>query len=258
MAPPSSAAASKDHGAPAVTRAVAVLRLLARSDEPLGVNAIAKALGLAPSTCLHILRALAAETLVRADSASKLYTLDAGILPLAQRLMQRDDFSRRVGAYLDDIAAGFGVTAVGVRVAGLRQMVVLALSQPPAVFRLQVDIGSHFPSLISATGRCYAAFGGAAPGELRRAFVRLKWDDPPGYEEWMSEVAEARRTGFSVDAGRYIRGITIVAAPVFDRDGVMSHGLATIGLGAQIQDGEVAEIGEALKTAGEALSLGRP
>jgi len=74
----------------------------------------------------------------------------------------------------------------------------------------------------------------------------------------MSEVAEARRTGFSVDAGRYIRGITIVAAPVFDRDGVMSHGLATIGLGAQIQDGEVAEIGEALKTAGEALSLGRP
>src|SRR5262249_50702680 len=46
---------------PAVTRAVAILRLLGASEEPLGVNAIARALELVPSTCLHILRVLAGE-----------------------------------------------------------------------------------------------------------------------------------------------------------------------------------------------------
>src|SRR3546814_3853501 len=41
---------------PALTRGLAVLRLLGRSEEPLGVNAVARQLGLVPSTCLHILR----------------------------------------------------------------------------------------------------------------------------------------------------------------------------------------------------------
>src|SRR3990172_10262009 len=49
---------------PAVTRAVAILRLLGRSEESLGVHAIARALGLVPSTCLHILRVFVAEALV--------------------------------------------------------------------------------------------------------------------------------------------------------------------------------------------------
>ena len=58
---------------PAVTRAVAILRLLGRSDEPLGVHAIARALALIPSTCLHILRVLVAEGLVAFDPGTKRY-----------------------------------------------------------------------------------------------------------------------------------------------------------------------------------------
>ena len=60
---------------PAVTRAVAILRALGQSPEPLGVNAIANQLGLIPSTCLHILRVLVAEELVAFDPDNKKYTL---------------------------------------------------------------------------------------------------------------------------------------------------------------------------------------
>ena len=41
---------------PAVTRAIAILRLLSRNHTPLGLKAIAQSLGLVPSTTLHILR----------------------------------------------------------------------------------------------------------------------------------------------------------------------------------------------------------
>src|SRR5262245_61591275 len=64
---------------PAVTRALAILRLLGRSEEPLGVNAIARALELIPSTALHILRVLVAEELVAFDPVTKRYRLDAGL-----------------------------------------------------------------------------------------------------------------------------------------------------------------------------------
>src|SRR5690606_34190621 len=81
---------------PAVTRAVAILRLLDRADAPMGVNAIARELDLVPSTCLHILRALTEEELVAVDPATKRYTLEAGIVSLARRALRRDSFSNAV------------------------------------------------------------------------------------------------------------------------------------------------------------------
>jgi len=111
---------------PAVTRAVAILRLLGRSDAPMGVNAIARDLGLVPSTCLHILRVLADEGLVAFDPQSKRYTLAVGILALARSALSRNGFARAVQPELDRLAARFGVTAIGVEVFGLRHMVVVA------------------------------------------------------------------------------------------------------------------------------------
>ena len=53
---------------PAVRKAVSILRLLSRTSEPMGVNAISKELDLVPSTCLHILRVLVAEGLVAPET----------------------------------------------------------------------------------------------------------------------------------------------------------------------------------------------
>src|SRR5690348_9907319 len=103
---------------PAVTRAVAILRLLGRSEQSLGVNAIARALGLIPSTCLHILRALAAEGLVAFDPATKRYRLDAGLLTIARSALRQNGFAERVQPPLDRLARRHGVTTMGVQVFG--------------------------------------------------------------------------------------------------------------------------------------------
>ena len=52
---------------PAVTRAIAILRLLSRSRAPQSLKAIAESLDLVPSTALHIARALVAEDLLQVD-----------------------------------------------------------------------------------------------------------------------------------------------------------------------------------------------
>ena len=69
---------------PAVTRAVAILRALGRSEEPMGVNPLARQLELVPSTALHILRVLTDEGLVAFDPATKRYSIDVGILAIAR------------------------------------------------------------------------------------------------------------------------------------------------------------------------------
>jgi DNA-binding IclR family transcriptional regulator len=71
MTSPIAPAIRPDSKAPAIARAAAILRLLGKSDVPLGVNAIARELGLVPSTCLYVLRALAEEELVAFDADTK-------------------------------------------------------------------------------------------------------------------------------------------------------------------------------------------
>jgi DNA-binding IclR family transcriptional regulator len=223
-----------ERAVPAVKRATAILRLLGAQTEPMGVNAIARMLGLVPSTCLHILRALLADGLVAVDPVQKVYRLDAGLVAIARRMLQQDRFSHDVQAGLDGIAARFGVTAIGVRFIGLRHMVVVAISNSRLPVRLHVDIGSRFPALISASGRCLAAFGGYPRAELIERFRGLRWDVAPTLKGWLAEVAATRRAGFSIDAGNYIHGVSILAVPMFDAERRLSHCIVAVGLSAQV------------------------
>lgn len=239
---------------PAVTRGVSILKLLARSHEPLGVIAIARALDIIPSTALHILRVLVAEQLVAFDPETKRYSLDAGILTIARSALRQDNFSGFAQPHLDTIAATYGVTAIGTRVLGLSHMIVVAISHSEMMLRLHVDVGSRYPALISATGRCLAAFGNLPEADVKRAFERLRWDNPPDYARWTREVALARRLGYGVDDGSYIRGITIVAAPVFGIDGRMTHALAIVAVRDQAPDERIAAIGRDTRAAALAIS----
>ncbi len=219
---------------PAVTRAIAVLRLLSRHREPLGLKAIAEALDLVPSTALHILRALAAEQLVRVDPLTKQYGLGIGMLPLARAMLENADFPSLVRPKLDALSGHYGVTAIGVALPDLDHMVVVALARAQAPVRLHVDVGSRFPALISATGRCLAAFSDRPWSEIESRFRRLRWHKAPSHAAWRKEVDQARRQGFSIDRGNYIAGVTIVAVPVLDSGGKITHTIVAVGLGNQL------------------------
>src|ERR1700761_7416038 len=164
------AQAVKESKAPAISRAAAVLRLLGKSDAPLGVQAIARELGLVPSTCLHVLRALVAEEFVSFDPQSKRYALEAGVLTLARHWLKRNPFSDLAQPMLDRIGRNFDVTMLGVHIVGLDHIIAVAISQTGSNFQLSTQIGSRFPALISATGRCIAAYGGYSDEEIEARF----------------------------------------------------------------------------------------
>lgn len=232
---------------PAVSRAAAILRLLGDSPEPLGVQAIARDLGIVPSTVLHILRTLAAEELVSVDPATKLYSLGSGVLLLARAWLGGNRFATVVQPVLDEISRRHAVTAMGVQVVGLDHMLVVAIARSEGMIQLHAQIGSRFPATISATGRCLAAFGGLDAEELRRRFRKLRWDNAPSLTEWETQIAETRSRGYAIDRGNYIAGVTIVAAPVFGPGRLMTHSLVVIGIAGRIADRALKRIGGELR-----------
>jgi DNA-binding IclR family transcriptional regulator len=232
-----------------------VLRLLGKSDAPLGLQAIARELGLVPSTCLYVLRALVAEEFVSFDPDTKRYALEAGVLTLARHWLRRDRFNDLVQPALDRLARAHDVTMLGVHIVGLDHIIVVAVSQASQNFQLSAQIGSRFPALISATGRCIAAFGGYSDAELAARFRTLRWDDPPSFEQWKTQIAETRAQGFAVDEGNYISGVTGVAAPVWKGPGRPSHALVATGIGSALKRQGLPELQQGMRTAARTLSI---
>lgn len=248
------ARAVKATKAPAISRAAAVLRLLGKSNVPLGVQAIARELGLVPSTCLHVLRALVAEEFVSFDPETKRYSLEAGVLTLARHWLRRNRFNDLAQPVLDRIGQAFDVTMLGVQIVGLEHIIVVAVSQSGHTLQLSTQIGSRFPALISATGRCIAAFGDHPPAELEARFKTLRWDEPPSLDEWKAQVIRTRSQGFAVDAGNYISGVTVVAVPVFRSRGKLTHALVAIGIGSALRRGGLPALQEAMLSAAQTLT----
>ncbi len=244
---------------PAVSRAVAILRLLSRAPEAMGVKAIAQELELVPSTCLHILRVLVHEELLRVDPITKRYSVGLGMLPLARGVLDRLNFPSAVQPMLDQLAAQWDVTAIGVEVSGLDHMTVLALSKSKSPFRLQVDVGSRFPALVSATGRLAAAYSELPWRDIEKRFRGVRWGQAPDVAAWRKDLEAVRQKGYSIDKGNYIPGVTIVAAPVLDRAEHLTHTLVAVGVSSLMEGNRstliAKQLRECAREVGEMLVL---
>jgi DNA-binding IclR family transcriptional regulator len=227
---------------PAVSRSIAILRLLGKARAPLGVNAIAQALDLVPSTCLHILRALVEEKLVAFDRQTKHYRLGIGMLALARSALDSNAFPALIQAGLDQLSTAYNVTAIAVDVSDADQMVVVALSRSTIPFRLHVDVGSVFPSLLSATGRLVAAFSQQSRAELKAQFAKLRWDGSINFDTWYLEVQQAMQNEYSIDRGTYIAGVTIVAVPVRQQNKMPTHTLVCASLTNQLTEADLTDL----------------
>jgi DNA-binding IclR family transcriptional regulator len=239
---------------PAVSRALAILRLLAKTPEPMTLKSISEALDLVTSTCLHILRVLVDEGMVKVEPGTKRYSLDLGVLSLARSVVEHNPFPARIQSALDRLSERWNVTTIGVKVSGVDDLVVLSLARSRGPFRLYVEVGSRFPALTSATGRLVSAHANLSDAELERRFKVLAWENPPALETWKAEVRAAQRKGFAVDRGNYMSGITVIAAPIFDAQQRMTHALVALGVADQLTGERTKSLAADLVQEAKALS----
>ncbi len=214
---------------PAITRGFSILRYLARTSESVGVQVCARELGIVPSTCFHILRALVNEDAVVFDPITKKYTLGLGLLTIASTVVRRKPQLRLLQHDLDSIAKRYGVTVVLGKIADAQRSIVLAVSHGAQAMRFHVGIGTRYPTLASASGRCFAAYSGIAIPQLSAAVRMLHWSTRPTISAWRKEVLLTRMRGFAIDENHYVAGATALAVPVLDGAARIQATVAAIG-----------------------------
>jgi DNA-binding IclR family transcriptional regulator len=89
---------------------------------------------------------------------------------------------------------------------------------------------------------------------VEKRFRRLRWHNAPRYEAWRKEVETVRRQGFSIDRGDYIDGVTIVAVPVLNAAGTITHTVVAVGLGSQIDRAAARTLAQDMRAAAEEVA----
>jgi len=238
----------------ALVGGLAILRYLARTNAPLGVTRIARDLDLHSSTCFNLLKTLVHERLVLFDDATKAYSIGLGVVELARGALEQTSYTRMLRPHLEEIAIAHGVTAtLWHRVPRERVILVDRVDNESAV-RVHMSIGQRLPMYAAAFGRCMAAHSNLSPAELRARLNTVRWEDPPSFEEYLSEVEETRKHGYAIDTDRFVRGVTSVAAAIFDGTGRPVMAISAVGFTAKLGPLTIKILGEDLQARSIELS----
>ena len=229
---------------PAAVHALNILRLLARADTPLGVTSVARAVGISPSSCFNLLKTLCAESVAEFDPLDKTYRIGGGVYELVSQ-GGGDQAQALVRPRLLAMAGKFRFASGLWRVSATGRLVLLDFADSELAMRIHMSVGQRLPLFIGAMGRCVAAYADMPANALAVAFATLRWARAPAPERYLREVARARRQGWAVDDGDFMRGICTVAAPVLDTISCVRYCIANTFFQGEYDSEGVARIGAA-------------
>ncbi|GAA2171782.1 IclR family transcriptional regulator [Agrococcus versicolor] len=253
-------AADQRDPAPAVTRGIRILGILASAEGPMTLTEVAKALGIAKSSASNLCLALEAGGMVER-------------VPLGFRLGRR---SAELGAayafQFNQVRELFAVCEASpvlrrevVQIAMLADAdaLYLARHEGRAHGRIGTPLGSRLHAALSAAGN--ALLSGLDDDEVRALLAahpapRLTSRSTGDVDAVVARLAETRARGYALDEGRSFEGIVGVAVPLpawAPSDPALAIGVA---LPADVATREhVSAVGAALRAAAIALTnpLGR-
>jgi DNA-binding IclR family transcriptional regulator len=233
-----------------IASAIAVLKLLANTEAPVGVNAISRQLALAPSSCFKILKQLQAEELVEFNADTKAYTLGSGTLLLAKRALDPRQAFPTIRPRLELVASETGASIGFWRRVPRGRIVLTGFVEGSTSMRIHMSVGQRLPMLMGSIGREFAAKLNLPESTIRERFDKLRWQTPLSCDEYLKQVETARRRGYSVDRGNYANAVTSVAAAIENRHGGEArYGITGMMFSAQHTEVSIARLGEKLKEA---------
>jgi DNA-binding IclR family transcriptional regulator len=201
---------------PAVTRAVAILDLLATAPEPLGVSAIGRALDLPKSSVANICAALADAGMVRPVTGG--FALGPHLAQLGSAYLSGvDEVALFHAALRHDTATGNETAQLATLGDGL-EVVYLARRDGSSPVRLASAPGIALPANCTATGKAMLASLTREQLDARLAvsgpLKRLTASSITSLRSLRAELDAVRRKGYATDWEEVMEGVVCIAVGI--------------------------------------------
>jgi DNA-binding IclR family transcriptional regulator len=219
---PRAAPARREVGS--VTRALALLDALAESESGLGVNELARRIGVNASTASRLLATLERGGLVERSSGGP-YRLGLRLVALSDRVLARLDVRELARPWLSSLVQETGETAT-LSVPGADEAITVDFVPGPSSVVSMARLGRPSVSHATAAGKVMLAFGDASPSRQSplTAYTERTITDP---DALVRELAAVRERGIAEAVGEREPDLAAMAAPVLGRGEAL---VAIIGL----------------------------
>ncbi|MDR6558585.1 DNA-binding IclR family transcriptional regulator [Arthrobacter pascens] len=242
-------------GLQSVDRAIAVLRILARTGSA-GVTEVAEEMGVHKSTISRLLRALEVQGMAQNSGRGK-YQLGLGILHLANAIPMRLDLTREARPVLEDLAARFGET---VNLAVLSSNHVVNIDEafgPSTLAATQNWMGRLTPIHATSSGKVFLASLSAA----QRSRVLSDLGMPAvtkqtitSRQELEAQLLAVAESGYATVRGELEDGLNGIAVPIRGHEGTVIGTVSISGPSFRFQPEKLPGLIDELKKAGLKIS----
>jgi DNA-binding IclR family transcriptional regulator len=216
-----------------VARALALLEELRDSEQGLGVNELARRIGVNASTASRLLATLESFGIVQRDAQGP-FRLGLALVTLADRVLSRLDLRALARPVLVDLMERTGETAT-LSLPGDREAITVDSAPSRSSVVSMARLGRPSIAHATAVGKVMLAFGGG-PLPRERDLVALTDRTLTDRAALAQEVETVRGRGYATVFGERDFDVNAVAAPVFDRTGGLAAILGLQGPANRLED----------------------
>ena len=219
-----------------MARAIALLEQLRESEHPLGVNELARRIGVNASTASRLLQTLEQGGLVQRDGhdSNRPYRLGLGLVTLADRVLARLDLQSLARPVLVELMEDTGETST-LSLPGEREAITVDSAPSRSSVVSMARLGRPSIAHATAVGKVMLAFGGG-PLPRERDLAPLTDRTVTDRAELAAQVRAVRDRGYGTVFGERDVDVNAIAAPVFDRAGTLAAILGLQGPASRLDD----------------------
>jgi DNA-binding IclR family transcriptional regulator len=248
---PPARASSPRRAVGSVARALAIIDALAESDDGLGVNELARRIGVNPSTASRLLATLQQAGIVE-RSAGGPYRLGLRLLALSDRVLAQLDVRERALPWLSWLVEQTGETAT-LSVPGGAEAITVDFVPSSSTVVSMARVGRPSVPHATAAGKVMLAFGPASELEGRQlaAYTERTITDPATLARQLDQV---RVEGIAEAVGEREPDLSALAAPVLGRGGGLVAIVGLQGPRARLPAAKLRALREPLRRAAAEIS----
>jgi DNA-binding IclR family transcriptional regulator len=219
-----------------VGRAIALLEELRDSEQPLGVNELARRIEVNASTASRLLATLESAGLVQRDETipTRPYRLGLALVTLSDRVLSRLDLRTLARPVLVELMERTGETAT-LSLPGEREATTVDSVPSRSSVASMARLGRPSIPHATAVGKVMLAFGGG-PLPPERDLTPLTDRTVTDRAQLAAEVAAVRKRGYGTVFGEREVDVNAIAAPVFGREDQLAAILGLQGPASRVED----------------------
>ena len=246
---------------PAATRALLILRTLAKAGAPMPAAAIATRVGIPRSSTYHLLTAMQESGFVMHFPEDERWGLGVGAFELGSAYLRHDPLERQARPLLTKLVRETETKLPAIAQLGIlhgTELLYLLRELPHRPVTIVTEVGVRLPAHLTASGRSILA--GLEPSQVRATFANNKsfidrtGAGPKSLRELTGLLRDEAAAGFSAEDGFITEGYSSIAVAAKNHLGIPVAAIALTFRSEDADSGLRVELVGALKAAGAELS----